>query len=75
MKSSFKVSEQTWLDEKGNVKHLNTRPLWGYTAYNEKRPQICIKLSGKNDLGIQKDVIIDVKSLVKDLQNCGLIAI
>lgn len=73
MKSSFKVSEQTWLDTKKEVKHLKTRQLFGYVAYNETPPQICVKVSGPDDRGVQKDIIIDVKSLFKDLQKCGLI--
>ncbi len=75
MKSSFKVKETQWLDTKGKVKHLKDRNLTGYIAYNESPPMIDIIMgTGPNDLGIQRDVVIDVKSLVKALKECGLIA-
>ncbi len=75
LKSAFKVSEQIWMDKKNDVRHLKTRPLSGYVAHKENPPQICIVLSnGPDDLGRQRDILIDVKSLVKELVDCGLMA-
>ena len=73
MKSSFKVSEMSWLDTKNKVKHLKTRPLVGYIAHNERPPQICIQVtSGPNDLGVQKDILIDIKGLKKEMARLGV---
>lgn len=74
MKSEFKVKEDIWQETKTNVKHIKSRKLWGYVASNETPPQICIKISGPDDRGIQKDVIIDVKSLLESLNATGVIA-
>ncbi len=75
LKSAFKVSEESWLDKRGEIRHLKSRPMTGYVAWAEKPPQICIPLTGgPDDLGRQRDIVIDVKSLVKELINCGLIA-
>ncbi len=75
IKSQFKVDERTWLDTKASVKHLKTRKLCGYIASNESPQKIDIMLTGANDMGIVKDIIIDVPSLLKALEQANIIGV
>ncbi len=74
IKGTFKAELSEWITaENGKVSHSKSSPLFAYTAYNEKPKCLVIHVSGPDDAGREKDVIIDIKSLVADLQKCKVI--
>lgn len=74
-KGSFKADLVEWkADEKGKVSRISDKPLFAYTAFNEKPKMLCIHVAGPDDMGREKDIHVDLKSLIEDLRKNKLIA-
>lgn len=73
-KGSFKATLVEWqTKENGRVVRLSDKSLFAYTAFNERPKQLVIHVTGPDDMGREKDIIVDVKTLVADLKKHNLV--
>ncbi len=74
-KGSFKADLIEWkVDGKGKVSRISSKAVFAYTAFNEKPKMLCIHVAGPDDLGREKDIHVDLKTLIEDLRKNKLIA-
>ncbi len=73
-KGSFKAELVEWqTSDSGKVSRIATKSVFAYTAYNEKPKVLCLHISGPDDLGRERDVHVDIKTLLEDLRKNNII--
>lgn len=74
-KGSFKADLLEWKVDgvTGKVSRIGSKPVFAYTAFNEKPKMLVIHIAGPDDMGREKDVHVDLKSLIQDLKKNNLI--